>query len=183
MVKTQDPTDQQIPIPLSDSRRRYGDWYYDSGRIYSCRFSTDGKEIVAGGGKGTLFVFDLEAMRRTLSIEAHDDDINSCCWADTSSGNVLVSASDDTSLKVWDRRSLGASRRPSGVLIGHTEGITHVAPKGDGRYVISNGKDQVGLHLLLMSGCLLLKVDDSAVGLAKDADTSGMERSQPVRPR
>lgn len=42
-----------------------------------------------------------------------------------------------------DRRSLGSSPKPSGVLIGHTEGITYVSAKGDGRYVISNGKDQV----------------------------------------
>lgn len=37
---------------------------------------------------------------------------------------------------------MGASRKPSGVLVGHTEGITYVSAKGDGRYVISNGKDQ-----------------------------------------
>lgn len=178
MVKTQDPTDEQVPIPLSDSRRHYGDWYYDSGRIYSCRFSTDGKEIVAGGGKGTLFVFDLEAMRRTLSIEAHEDDINSCCWADTSSGNVLVSASDDTCLKVWDRRSLGASRRPSGVLIGHTEGITHVAPKGDGRYVISNGKDQVSISSIQVLRVTKFSSDYSVMGPPQDADTPGMEWPQ-----
>lgn len=42
-----------------------------------------------------------------------------------------------------DRRSLGSTPKPSGVLIGHTEGITYVSAKGDGRYVISNGKDQV----------------------------------------
>jgi len=41
-----------------------------------------------------------------------------------------------------DRRSLGAHAKPAGVLVGHTEGITYVSPKGDGRYVISNGKDQ-----------------------------------------
>jgi len=28
------------------------------------------------------------------------------------------------------------------VLVGHTEGITYVSAKGDGRYVVSNGKDQ-----------------------------------------
>lgn len=28
------------------------------------------------------------------------------------------------------------------MLVGHTEGITYVSAKGDGRYVISNGKDQ-----------------------------------------
>jgi WD40 repeat protein len=31
--------------------------------------------------------------------------------------------------------------RPQGVLPGHTEGVTHVSTKGDGRYFISNGKD------------------------------------------
>lgn len=46
-------------------------------------------------------VYDLIAMRRTNRIVAHDDDINGCCWADTSSGNVLISASDDSFLKVW----------------------------------------------------------------------------------
>jgi len=45
-------------------------------------------------------------------------------------------------MNVRDRRSLGASPKPSGVLVGHTEGITNVSAKGDGRYIISNGKDQ-----------------------------------------
>ena len=48
-----------------------------------------------------MTVYDLIADRRTVKIKAHEDDINSCCWADTASGNVLVSASDDTFLKVW----------------------------------------------------------------------------------
>ncbi|KAG6830886.1 hypothetical protein H0H92_014037, partial [Tricholoma furcatifolium] len=109
--------------------------------IWSCRFSADGNEVVAGGS-GNIFVYDLIADRRTVSIAAHRDDVNSCCWADTASGNVLVSASDDSFLKVWDRRSLGASQKPSGVLMGHTEGITYVSAKGDGRYLVSNGKDQ-----------------------------------------
>ncbi len=41
-----------------------------------------------------------------------------------------------------DRRSLRVSPHPAGTLVGHTEGLTYVAPKGDGRYIISNGKDQ-----------------------------------------
>jgi len=119
--------------------RNSRDWHDHHG-IWSCRFSADGKEMVAGGS-GKLMVYDLQANRRSVKIEAHRADVNSCCWAD-SGGNVLISASDDTFIKVWDRRSLGSSPHPAGVLIGHTEGLTYVAPKGDGRYVISNGKDQ-----------------------------------------
>jgi len=147
ITSTTDPSPAQIPIPFTDPpgtrNRNTSLWGFDSGgyRIYSCRFSADGKEIIAGGN-GQIFVYDLLANRRSVKIEAHKDDVNSCCWADTASGNVLVSASDDSFLKVWDRRSLGASQKPSGVLMGHTEGITYVSAKGDGRYVISNGKDQ-----------------------------------------
>jgi WD repeat-containing protein 23 len=138
---TPDGNDAQIPISFSDPVRRSVFNYGESFGIWSCRFSADGNELVAGGS-GKIFVYDLLANKRTVKISAHEDDVNSCCWADTGSGNVLVSASDDTFLKVWDRRSLGASTRPSGVLIGHTEGITYVSAKGDGRYIISNGKDQ-----------------------------------------
>ncbi|PFH52343.1 hypothetical protein AMATHDRAFT_140392 [Amanita thiersii Skay4041] len=137
MTNVSDDSTGQIPIPFGESSLGS----FDVFGIWSCRFSADGNEVVAGGS-GKIFVYDLLANRRTVKIDAHDDDVNSCCWADTASGNVLVSASDDTFLKVWDRRSLGSSQKPSGVLIGHTEGLTYVSAKGDGRYIISNGKDQ-----------------------------------------
>ena len=31
---------------------------------------------------------------------------------------------------------------PKGVLVGHTEGLTHLHSRGDGRHVLSNAKDQ-----------------------------------------
>lgn len=63
------------------------------------------------------------------------------CFADEASTNILVSGSDDGYVKIWDRRSLSSST-PSGVLAGATEGITYTAPKGDGRYIVVNSKDQ-----------------------------------------
>ncbi|KAG8219620.1 WD40-repeat-containing domain protein [Butyriboletus roseoflavus] len=146
MTNTLDSSTVQTPIRFGDHSRRqgrslWGVYDEDSFGIWSCKFSADGDEVIAGGN-GHIFVYDLLADRRTVKIKAHSDDVNSCCWADTASGNVLISASDDMFLKVWDRRSLGGSQKPSGVLVGHTEGITNVSAKGDGRYVISNGKDQ-----------------------------------------
>ncbi|KAI9444682.1 WD40-repeat-containing domain protein [Lactarius indigo] len=147
MATTLDSSTTQIPLSFADTvpTRRLGPMSSDNFGIWSCKFSADGNEVVAGGD-GKIFVYDLLANKRTVKIDAHQDDVNSCCWADTASGNVLISASDDAFLKIWlfhrDRRSLGPSQTPSGVLIGHTEGITNVSAKGDGRYVISNGKDQ-----------------------------------------
>jgi DDB1- and CUL4-associated factor 11 len=88
-----------------------------------------------------MFVYDLGSQRTILRVDAHSDDVNAVAFADSSSSNLLLSGSDDSFIKVWDRRSL-SGQRASGTLVGHTEGITFVAPKGDGRYCLSNGKDQ-----------------------------------------
>lgn len=76
-----------------------------------------------------------------LRIPGHTDDVNAVCFGDKSSPHILYSGSDDTTLKVWDRRSMGDGRE-AGVFLGHTEGLTYIDSKGDGRYVISNAKDQ-----------------------------------------
>lgn len=88
-----------------------------------------------------MIVYDVEMRKITLRLQGHKDDINAVCFADPTSTNVLFSGSDDSLVKVWDRRSM-AGGREAGCLPGHMEGITFVATKGDGRYVISNSKDQ-----------------------------------------
>lgn len=84
---------------------------------------------------------DIETQKTTLKIPGHDDDVNAVCFGDTASPHILYSGSDDALIKVWDRRSLSDSRE-AGAFMGHTEGLTYVDSKGDGRYVLSNGKDQ-----------------------------------------
>ncbi|KAG0330683.1 hypothetical protein BG004_002039 [Podila humilis] len=89
-------------------------------------------------------IYDIESRTVLHSLGAHEDDVNSVCFAEPSSSQVIFSGSDDSTVKVWDRRSMRSSGSgpPSGVLVGHTEGVTHVTSKGDNRYLASNGKDQ-----------------------------------------
>ena len=115
--------------------------------IWSARFSHDGREMVVGTSDSSLYVHDVERNRTLLRAEGHDNDVNAVAWADDSS-QVLFSGSDDCTCKVWDRRTMATGggpeggARPAGVLVGHTEGVTHIDSKGDGRYFISNAKDQ-----------------------------------------
>lgn len=143
-----DPMDDSDPrvLDFSDMGRggsRGGGWGRSHGHfgIWSLRFSGAGDEIVAGTSDYSVYVYDLEAQRSILRIPAHHDDVNAVCFGDKMSPHILYSGSDDTTLKVWDRRSL-SSMRPAGMFLGHTEGLTYIDSKGDGRYVISNGKDQ-----------------------------------------
>ncbi|KAF2192465.1 WD40 repeat-like protein, partial [Zopfia rhizophila CBS 207.26] len=109
--------------------------------IWSIRFSGDGREIVAGSGDNSVYVYDIERRQSILRIPGHQEDVNAVCFADSQSPHILYSGSDDTTIKVWDRRSMGDGRE-AGVFLGHTEGLTYVDSKGDGRYVLSNAKDQ-----------------------------------------
>ncbi|CAA2994022.1 LEC14B [Olea europaea subsp. europaea] len=110
--------------------------------IFSLKFSTDGREIVAGSSDDALYVYDLEANKLSLRIQAHTSDVNTVCFADEG-GHLIYSGSDDNFCKVWDRRCFKVKGKPAGVLMGHLEGVTFLDSHGDGRYFISNGKDQV----------------------------------------
>ncbi|KAF9889788.1 hypothetical protein FE257_006878 [Aspergillus nanangensis] len=119
-------------------RGLYGNSHFG---VWSLRFSGDGREIVAGTSDQSVVVYDLETRQSVLRLQNHEDDVNAVCFGDKSSPHILYSGSDDTTLRVWDRRSMGDGRE-AGVFMGHTEGLTYVDSKGDGRYVLSNGKDQ-----------------------------------------
>lgn len=138
-----DPADQSDPSVLDLSLGRVGRGFHDSSHsaIWSVRFSGEGREIVAGKSDNSVIVYDIETRQSVLRLQKHEDDVNAVCFGDKSSPHILYSGSDDSTIRVWDRRSMGDGRE-AGVFIGHTEGITYVDSKGDGRYVLSNGKDQ-----------------------------------------
>lgn len=109
--------------------------------LFSIKFSPDSDEILCGSSDRCVYIYDLDRRQVSLKLSAHKDDINTVCYASSDSRDVFVSGSDDCQARLWDRRALRHGK-PVGVLLGHVEGITHVAPKGDGRYVATNSKDQ-----------------------------------------
>jgi WD repeat-containing protein 23 len=131
-----DPNDLGDPysLDLADTGRHdhFRSRFGGSFGIWSIRFSGDGRELVAGASGGAIVVYDIESRRTTHKINGHDDDVNAVCFADRLSPHILYSGSDDTTLKVWDTRSMGDSRA-AGAFIGHIEGLTYIDSKGDGR--------------------------------------------------
>uniref|UniRef100_A0A8C0VE69 Uncharacterized protein n=1 Tax=Cyanistes caeruleus TaxID=156563 RepID=A0A8C0VE69_CYACU len=72
-------------------------------------------------------------------VPAHEDDVNAVAVADAS-GQLLLSGGDDAVARAWDRRCLPEG--PAVTLAGHRDGLTFLHARGDGRYVVSNSKDQ-----------------------------------------
>ncbi|KAL6840910.1 hypothetical protein ACP4OV_029170 [Aristida adscensionis] len=125
--------------------------------IFSVKFSKDGRELVVGNNESSIYVYDLGANKVSVRIRAHRADVNAVTFADESAVKVatvpilffilpnqtrpLYSGSDDSFCKVWDRRCL-VREKPAGILTGHLDGVTFIDSRGDGRYLISNCKDQ-----------------------------------------
>jgi DDB1- and CUL4-associated factor 11 len=108
--------------------------------VFSCQFSSSSSEVLVGTRAQTIEIHDLAASALSFKVDdAHEDDINSACFA-SAACDVVFSASDDSLIKLWDRRA--SNQRPQGVFLGHREGITHLDSKGDGLQLVSNGKDQ-----------------------------------------
>ena len=131
-------------LDLSDHGRSYsgfGGHYRGGFPIFSIRFSGDGRRLVAGTGAASIVVYDIESRTSLHHVVGHEDDVNAVCFADKMSPHILYSGSDDCTIKVWDTRSL-ADGREAGVFVGHIEGLTYIDSKGDGRYILSNAKDQ-----------------------------------------
>lgn len=123
-----------------DFSERSDDNYGGSG-IMSLKFSGDTREIVAGTKRADILIYDLVSNRVITRVpHAHQDEINSVCFANRTHSNIVFTGSDDCYIKIWDRRALGNGMY-AGTFVGHTEGVTNVATKGDGVYVASNGKD------------------------------------------
>ncbi|KAI1801579.1 WD40 repeat-like protein [Daldinia bambusicola] len=135
-----DPNDTGDPYVLNLSENGRGGWRGGFG-IFSIRFSGDGRELVAGTNASSIVVYDIESRQVLHTIDGHDDDVNAVCFADKSSPHILYSGSDDATIKVWDRRSMGDGRE-AGAFVGHIQGLTYLDSKNDGRYLLSNGKDQ-----------------------------------------
>ncbi|GAX82117.1 hypothetical protein CEUSTIGMA_g9545.t1 [Chlamydomonas eustigma] len=123
--------------------------------IWSIKWSGDGREIIAGTNDERVYVYDMESSRVVAFVDGHDDDVNAVAYLD-STPNLIASGSDDNFVKIWDRRLIDQKGRcrPVGVLLGHTEGLTHLDAKGDGRYLISNCKDQT-IKLWDLRCCML----------------------------
>ncbi|KAI3583152.1 WD40-repeat-containing domain protein [Fusarium oxysporum f. sp. albedinis] len=168
-----DPNDTGDPYTLDlDDGPPHG-WHGRRGfGIWSIRFSGDGRELVAGTSAASIVVYDIESRTVLHHVRGHSDDVNAVCFADKMSPHILYSGSDDTTIKVWDRRSMG-DHREAGAFVGHIEGLTYIDSKGDGRYILSNGKDQ---SMKLWDIRMAMSTDRyNELDLTAHANTSGFD--------
>ena len=94
-----------------------------TGRITSIAFSCDGLKMVTVSRDMSIAVWETFSYKMIHVLHAcHKDWINTCCFSDTSS-NLLITGSNDLTLKLWDLKT----RTPRITFKGHTSSINSVA--------------------------------------------------------
>uniref|UniRef100_A0A336M7W8 CSON013285 protein n=1 Tax=Culicoides sonorensis TaxID=179676 RepID=A0A336M7W8_CULSO len=110
---------------------------------FSSTFSNCGKEIIAGCNDSCVYVYNVEADRRSLRVEVTEGADVNCVGFLNDTSDIFFSGTDDGIIKVWDKRCLNEDDpQPAGILVGHYDGVTFIDSRNDGRYLISNSKDQ-----------------------------------------
>ncbi|MGS2642587.1 protein kinase domain-containing protein [Streptosporangium sp. LJ11] len=96
---------------------------------------------VTGDGDGTLYFWNLKSRRLLKTISAHRDDVNWLAFGKIGKRSVVVSASADETLGIWD---LVTRKRYGKVYKGHGGQVFSVAfgKLGDRTVIASGGKDK-----------------------------------------
>lgn len=101
--------------------------------VLSVAFSSDGNEVLIGGVR-TLKIWNLEKKKEVVAAESSGV-IFSAAWS--ADGEYICSGGDDHAVTIRDANTLKSLT----VLEGHSDNVLCLAISGDGRRVVSGGRD------------------------------------------
>lgn len=108
------------------------------GVAYGGKFRNDSRLLVAGGEEKYVRVFDSASRSVLRTFQGHKDSIHATEFLETEP-SIVLSGSDDCTMKTWDMRSaLLASE-----FLGHSDRIRTVSQNSQGKYIISGSYDHV----------------------------------------
>jgi len=108
-----------------------------TGAIMELHYFTDGSTLVSCSSDKTVACWDYETGMRIKRLKGHSSFVNSCCPA-RRGPELIVSGSDDGTVKLWDRRKKGALQ-----TLQNTYQVTSVCFNDTSDQIFSGGIDNI----------------------------------------
>lgn len=140
-----------------------------TGAVLDLKFSTDGSFLFTASTDKTLSLWDADVGVRVKKLRGHTSYVN-CCHPARRGPQLVCSASDDCTIKVWDTRKRGAIHN-----FQESYQVTAVTFNDTSEQIISGGIDNVVKVWDLRKNGILYKMNghtDTITGLALSPDGS-----------
>ena len=100
-------------------------------------FDCDNKNLFAGTEGGSIFSWDLSSTKYSAKLSGHLTYCNFIEIASDDDCHTMISGSDDTTVKIWDMRTLKCKN----TIKHHTKSVKWAKLSPDGYWVASGGAD------------------------------------------
>lgn len=153
------------------------------GKVTAITFRTDGKQalMATASMQGQIALWDLDSRQLFhVMMTAHDAAIQSCAFY--TNQPIMVTASEDNSLKMWIFDSLDGLPRLLKLRSGHYKPPTKVRYYGDdGKTLVTAGQDQTLRHFSMIRDAQNVEFSQGSIEKkSKDLQVSVSELKAPV---
>uniref|UniRef100_A0A1J3DCT9 Transducin beta-like protein 3 n=1 Tax=Noccaea caerulescens TaxID=107243 RepID=A0A1J3DCT9_NOCCA len=113
------------------------------GPVMGMACDASGGLLATGGADSKVHVWDVDGGFCTHFFKGHKGVVRSVLFHPDATKNILFSASDDETVRVWDLLAKGTEKKCFAILNKHFSAVTSIAVSEDGWTLLSAGRDKV----------------------------------------
>ncbi|CAN8256072.1 unnamed protein product [Cochlearia groenlandica] len=118
-------------------------WKGHEGPVMGMACHASGGLLATAGADRKVLVWDVDGGFCTHYFKGHKGVVSSILFHPDSDKNILFSASDDATVRVWDLMAKNTEKKCLKILDKHFSAVTSIALSDDGWTLLSAGRDKV----------------------------------------